>query len=231
MHLALNPPSRARPRRAAPPGVTIPLDQSSTYPSTEQTLSWLSAVINSGGLGQIGDIVHNFNIALSGHESQSVNIHPAGRHSSACRPASGAKSSHRSNLNRLAGTFAAQRDVISEALRKIPPALERARAANGHASLTALKKLGEFADTDNRFVNATQADLVKNLQNLEPTFAPSQMSDQESGTRYAYAPTFPYTQNCLIAALRGRLSQSSSPSPISPSPASKRTAILGHPMG
>ncbi len=50
------------------PGSTIGLDNSSTFPSTEQTLSSLAAVVNGGGLGQIGDIVHNFNIALSGRQ-------------------------------------------------------------------------------------------------------------------------------------------------------------------
>ena len=49
---------------------TIPLSRSSTYPSTEQTLSSLSAVVNGGGLGQIGDIIHNVNDALSGREDQ-----------------------------------------------------------------------------------------------------------------------------------------------------------------
>ena len=46
------------------------LNQSSTYPTTEQTLSSLSTVVNAGGLGQIGDIIHNFNTALSGREPQ-----------------------------------------------------------------------------------------------------------------------------------------------------------------
>ena len=60
---------RGKPRAAgcsrAP---TIGLNRSSTYPSTEQTLSSLAAVVNGGGLGQIGDIIHNFNAALSGRQ-------------------------------------------------------------------------------------------------------------------------------------------------------------------
>jgi len=41
------------------------LNRSSTYPSTEQTLSALSVVVNGGGVGQIGDIVREFNAALT----------------------------------------------------------------------------------------------------------------------------------------------------------------------
>jgi len=68
MHVALDPPPGQAPTGRLKPGATIGLDSSSTYPSTERTLSSLAAVVNGGGLGQIGDIVHNFNEALSGRQ-------------------------------------------------------------------------------------------------------------------------------------------------------------------
>ncbi|MDT5352495.1 MAG: phospholipid/cholesterol/gamma-HCH transport system substrate-binding protein, partial [Mycobacterium sp.] len=55
MHLELNPPLGQRGVGRLRPGATIPLSRSSTYPSTEQTLSSLSLVINGGGLSQIGE--------------------------------------------------------------------------------------------------------------------------------------------------------------------------------
>ena len=70
MHLALDPPLGQAATGRLKPGATIPLNKSSTYPSTEQTLSSLSAVVNAGGLGQIGDVIHNFNAALSGRQGQ-----------------------------------------------------------------------------------------------------------------------------------------------------------------
>ncbi|HUO39744.1 MAG TPA: MCE family protein, partial [Mycobacterium sp.] len=70
MHLELNPPPGQAPSGQLAPGATIPLSRSSTYPSTEQTLSSLSVVVNGGGLGQLGDIIHNSNAVLSGHETQ-----------------------------------------------------------------------------------------------------------------------------------------------------------------
>ncbi len=70
MHLALNPPLGEKPSGRLQPGATIPLNESSTYPTTERTLSSLSAVVNGGGLGQIGDIIHNFNAALTGREPE-----------------------------------------------------------------------------------------------------------------------------------------------------------------
>src|SRR5262249_9421815 len=168
MHLQLNTPLGQPPSGRLQPGATIPLNRSSTYPSTEQTLSSLSVVLNAGGLGQIGDIIHNFNTALSGNEG------PAGVLPTRLDRFVGTLDQQRDNLvasiqalNRLSSTFAAQRDVITQALYKIPPALdvlikERPRIT------AALNKLGTFSDTATRLVNDAGSDLVKNLQNLGP---------------------------------------------------------------
>ncbi len=53
MHLALDPARGRGPEGTFTPGSTIPLVKTSTYPSTEQTLSSLSVVVNGGGLTQI----------------------------------------------------------------------------------------------------------------------------------------------------------------------------------
>ena len=47
MHLELNAPPGQPTVGRIEPGATMPLNKSSTYPSTEQTLSSLSAVVNS----------------------------------------------------------------------------------------------------------------------------------------------------------------------------------------
>jgi virulence factor Mce-like protein len=203
MHVELNPPLGQRPQGRLEPGTTIPLDRSSSYPSTEQTLSALSVVLNSGGLGQIGDIVHNFSTALSGHESDVREL------LTRLDDFVGVLDQQRERiitsieaLNRLAGTFASQREVISDALRKIPPALdvlirERPRIT------TALDKLRVFSNTATRLVNDTQADLVKNLQNLEPTIRALVDVGPELPILLGYIPTFPFTQNFVDRAIRG----------------------------
>ena len=203
MHVELNPPLGQQTRGRLQPGATIPLDRSSSYPSTEQTLSALSVVLNSGGLGQIGDIVHNFSAALSGHENdvrqlltrldEFVGILDQQRDKIIASIDS---------LNRLAGTFASQREVITQALRKIPPALdvlirERPRIT------AALDKLRVFSNTATQLVNDTQADLVKNLQNLEPTIQALAEVGPDLSTVLGYVPTFPFTQNFIDRAVRG----------------------------
>ena len=71
-------------------------------------------------------------------------------------------------LNRVAGTFAGQRDVIDRALKDIPPALDVLIKERPKLT-TALVKLGQFSDTATGLVNDAGADLVTDLKNLEPT--------------------------------------------------------------
>ncbi|MGV0874887.1 MCE family protein [Mycolicibacterium sp. XJ879] len=203
MHLALDPPVGQPVSGRLQPGATIGLENSSTYPSTEQTLASLAVVINGGGLGQVGDIVREFNAALNGRETNIRSL------LTRLNDFVGMLDTQRDDVNasiaamdRLATTFAGQRDVISAALQRIPPALdvlvrERPRITE------ALDKLRRFSDTATGLINDSQADLVRNLENLEPTLQALADVGPDLGTVLAYAPTFPYTQSFIDRAIRG----------------------------
>jgi phospholipid/cholesterol/gamma-HCH transport system substrate-binding protein len=203
MHVELNTPLGQQGSEALQRGATIPLKRSSAYPSTEQTLSSLGAVVNGGGLGQIGEIIHNFSAALSGREGAVRDL------LTRLDTFVGTLDQQRNNLvdsiqalNRLAGTFADQRDVLAEVLRTVPPALdvlirERPRLT------AALDKLRVFSNTATRLVNDSQADLVKNLKNLEPTIRALADVGPEFGTALAAGFVFPFTQNFVDRAVRG----------------------------
>jgi virulence factor Mce-like protein len=203
MHLAINPPLGQPPVGRLQPGATIGLDRSSTYPSTEQTLSSLAAVVNGGGLGQIGDIIHNFNAALSGHEDQIRDL------ITRLDKFVGMLDAQRDNiiasvqsLNRLATTFADQRDVITAALHRIPLAIDVLNRERPRIT-TALDKLRVFSDTTSGLVQSTQADLVKNLQNLEPTIKALADIGPDLDTALAQATVYPYGQSFIDRAVRG----------------------------
>ena len=68
---------------------------------------------------------------------------------------------------------------------------------------TALEKLGTLSDTASGLVNDTQADLVTNLQNLEPTLKALADVGPDIDTALAYIPTFPLTQNLIDRGVRG----------------------------
>jgi phospholipid/cholesterol/gamma-HCH transport system substrate-binding protein len=203
MHVALDPPPGQAPTGRLKPGATIGLDSSSTYPSTERTLSSLAAVVNGGGLGQIGDIVHNFNEALSGRQDAVRDL------ITRLDTFVGTLYQQRDNiiatideLNRFSATLGGQQEVLTRALNKIPPALdvlikERPRLT------TALEHLGTFSETVSGVIGDTQSDLVKNLQNLGPTLQALADVGPSIDTALAYIPTFPLTQNLIDRGVRG----------------------------
>ncbi len=203
MHLALDPPPGQAPSGRLKPGTTIGLNGSATYPSTEQTLSSLAAVVNGGGLGQVGDIIHNFNAALSGRQDVVRDL------ITRLDTFAGTLYQQRDNiiatigeLNRFSATLGGQQEVITCALNKVPPALdvlirERPRLT------TALEKLGTLSETVSGLVSDTRDDLVKNLHNLEPTLRALADVGPEIDTALAYIPTFPLTQNLIDRGVRG----------------------------
>jgi phospholipid/cholesterol/gamma-HCH transport system substrate-binding protein len=203
MHVELNPPLGQPGSGRLRPGATIPLNRSSSYPSTEQTLSSLSLIVNGGGLGQIGEIIHNFTAALSGHEGAVRDL------LNRLDKFVGTLDQQRDNivasiqaLNRLSATFAGQREVLTQALRKVPPALDVFTRERPRLT-AALDHLRVFSNTATGLINDTQADLVRNLKNLEPTIGALADVGPELDTALAAATVFPFTQNFVDRAVRG----------------------------
>jgi phospholipid/cholesterol/gamma-HCH transport system substrate-binding protein len=203
MHLALDPPVGQPGIGRLQPDSTLPLNASSTYPSTEQTLSSLSAVANAGGLGQIGDVIHNVNAALSGNASDIRQL--LTRLTDVVGVLDEQRDSINSTINsfnRLSGTVAGQTDVIETTLRALPPALnvllqERPRL------VTAMDELRRFSDTATSLVHDTRANLVDNLKNLEPTLRALADVGNRIDVALGYATIFPYTQDVINRGLRG----------------------------
>lgn len=203
MHLALNPPIGQPPTGRLEPGATIPLSRSATYPSTEQTLAALSAVVNGGGLGQIGDIIHNFNAAMSGREDAirdlltQVDVFVGTLDSQRDALVASIR-----ELNRFAGELVGQREVIERALQRIPAALDVLIRERPDFT-TALDRLRTLSDTATRLVAGTKDEIITNLRNLEPTIRAVAEVGGDLAQALAYVTTFPYTQNLIDRAIRG----------------------------
>jgi virulence factor Mce-like protein len=203
MHVALDPPLGQAPAGRLSPGATLGLNQSSTYPSTEQTLSSLSVLVNGGGLGKIGDLVSEFNAALSGRQDQIRDL------LTRLNDIVGMFANQRDDinagigaLNRLAGSLSGQHEVVTKALEKIPPALDVLIRQQPQIT-TALQKFGRFSDVATNLIHATQDDLVTNLRNLEPTVRALADVGPKLGALLAFVPTYPYPQNFIDRAIRG----------------------------
>lgn len=203
MHLALDPAPGQPPRGRLQPGTTIGIDRSATYPSTEQTLSSLSVVVNAGGLGQFGDFVRSTATALGGREAQLRELIP--RLDRLMGTVDGQRDRFIGaveSLDRLMQTLEAQRGEITDALRAVPPALDVLLTERAQI-VAALHELGRFGTTATDLVQSTQDDLVANLTNLAPTVESLADVGPGLGTTIATIPTFPFTQNLLDRGLRG----------------------------
>lgn len=203
MHLALNPPPGQAPQGQLAPGSRIELDNTGSYPSTEQTLASLSVVVNGGGLGQLGDIIGSLSAALEGRET---NIRALLDRLDLFM---GTLDAQRADivatidgLNRLGGTFAAQREVLTEALNRIPPALDVLIAERPDLT-TALDRLRTFSDTTNGVLTAVHDDLLTNLRNLEPTVKALADVGPDIVSAIQFATVFPYGQYLVDNGVRG----------------------------
>jgi len=203
MHLQLGPPPGEQPAGALPANATIALNRSSTYPSTERTLAALSTVVNSGGLGQLGDIIHSVNAVLAGRQADIRAL--IGQLDTFV----GTLNSQRDNiiatvteLNRFSATMVAQRDVITRALRDVPDALD-VLLREQPRFVAALESLRRFSDTATGVVSDVKADLIADLRNLEPTIRALNDVGPDIGTALAFLPVFPLGQNLIDRGIRG----------------------------
>jgi len=226
MHLQLSPPPGQPAVGRIAPGSTIGLNKSSTYPSTEQTLSSLSAMVNAGGLGQIGDIVHNFNAALSGHQDAVRDlITRLDTFVGVLDRQRGDMIATITQFNRFAAILNGQHDVIVQTLRSLPAALA-VLVAEEPRIVTALKKLGTFSDTATALVGDVQDDLVKNLKDLEPTIRALADVGPAIDDGLTFATVFPYGQNIIDRGLKGDYLNLFAVADITV-PRLKKTAFLG----
>lgn len=203
MHVALDPPVGEQPTGRLTPGANVPLNRTSTYPSTEQTLSSLSVVVNGGGLTQIGDIIGNFSAALDGRQGQIRSL------LTRMNDVVGILDDQRDNINatisalyRLSETLAGQRDVLTAALKRIPAALEVLDQQRPRI-VTAMSKLGDFSDTATQLIDESQEEIVGNLRNLEPAVRALADVGPDLATALSYLPTYPYTQEFIDRGIRG----------------------------
>lgn len=203
MHLALNPPAGQAPSGRLAPGATIPLSDSSTYPSTEQTLSSLAVLVNGGGLGQIGDIIHNFSATMAGREGDIRDlILRLDRFTATLDRQQANIIASIQEMNRVAATFAGGRDAIDSALDKIPPAIDVLikQRPNFTAALT---RLGRFGELSAGLVDDAGSQLVSDLVHLRPALESLADIGPDLNAALAYATAFPYGPNAIERAVRG----------------------------
>jgi phospholipid/cholesterol/gamma-HCH transport system substrate-binding protein len=117
LHIELAPPVDAAPVGRLHDGSLIPLSAGREYPSTEQSLSALSLLLNGGGIGQIQDVTKALSTAFTGREDDLRNlITQVDRFVTSVDAQTGDIISATDNLNNLVGKFADQKPMLDKAI-------------------------------------------------------------------------------------------------------------------
>lgn len=202
-HLELAPPTGVAPQGTLKDGDVIPLDRAGAYPTTEQTLSSLSVVLNGGGLAQINDVTRELNAALDGREDSIRDLLPQ------LDQLVGSLDDQRTQIvsamegiDRLAGTVNQQTETLNRALDGIPPALEVLVAQRQNLT-NALVALGNFSDTATRVIDESGDDLKANLASLSPLLEQLAGTGNNLTEVLSLMLTFPFTMKHMDQVFQG----------------------------
>jgi phospholipid/cholesterol/gamma-HCH transport system substrate-binding protein len=170
LHVELAAPKDAPAEGRLQDGSLIPLSSAGAYPTTEQTLAAVSALLNGGGIGQIQDITEAFSAAFNSREGDlrslidQVGIFMGDLDEQTAEIIATAQS-----LQDLSSQIATKKPVLDNALRTLPGALEVLK--NNRQQLTdALVKVGQLSALAESSVDQTKESIVAELKALGPVF-------------------------------------------------------------
>lgn len=197
---------------SAPPGVppagrlanhaVIPLSRTTSNATVEEVLGALSLLLNGGGISQLHVIVTQLDAALSGNEpeirSVLVRLHTVLGNLYTHRQAIVAALD---GLSTLSATLAARDKQIGHVLDTLTPGLTVLAQQRRQlvAMLTSLHRLAGVAVST---IQASEANLVANLRDLEPTLRDLADAGQNLPLALQVLLTYPFT-NQVLRAVKG----------------------------
>ncbi|MGB2947989.1 MAG: MCE family protein [Rhodococcus sp. (in: high G+C Gram-positive bacteria)] len=200
-HLALVAPVRAEGRLSD--GDVIPIERAGAYPTTEQTLSSLSVVLNGGGLAQIQDITTELNSAIGGREDSIRDLLPR-----LDELVTGLDAQRQdiidamSGIDRLAVNVQNQNATLTRALNEVPPALDVLTAQRPNIT-GAFTSLGRLSDVVSRLVENSGQDLHTNIASLTPVLRALADSGNALTDVLSVLLTYPFPQEGINNVMRG----------------------------
>lgn len=203
LHVELSAPKSVPPEGKLHDGSLIPLSSGMFYPSTEQTLSAVSMLLNSGGIGQIQEIIGSMSAALAGREDDLRSlIQQLDTLMTFLNDQTGDIISATESLNNLAGQVAEQKPVLDKALKTFPDALAVLRDQREHLT-EALDQLGKLSALAADSANQTKESLVKELNDLGPVLQSLADAGPALTRSLSLFTTFPWPKETITKWVRG----------------------------
>ena len=184
-------------------GSRIEIEQSSRFPTTEETLSALGVVVNNGNLGGLQDVTEAAYNAFHGRTDRFVDFVPRlaeltaaldGQTDDIIAAAEG--------LNRFGMILADNKESLSRALDSLPDALKVLNENRGNIvdAFSALQKLGVVAAN---ILQETKDDFTEDLIDLYPVIKALNDNRGDFVTSLDLLPTFPFSTKYMRRAIRG----------------------------
>jgi phospholipid/cholesterol/gamma-HCH transport system substrate-binding protein len=192
-------PADEQPEGTLQEGATIPLDRTSRNVEVEELLGALSLVLNGGGLAQLQTISHELGVAMQGRESDLRDT------LTQLDTFIGGLDSQKAQINRaldsvdqLAATLAGRTATIDKALDTIPDGL--AVLNQQHDLLVSmLQSLAELGDVGTRIIDGAGADIVTDLQQLQPILTQLAAAGPNLANSLDLLLTYPFPASSLNA--------------------------------
>lgn len=203
LHVELAPPTGIPPTGRLRNGSLIPLTSGGAYPSTEQTLSAVSLLLNGGGIGQIQDITREFAAAFAGREHDIRGlIEQLDQFTTHLNDQTSDIIDATNSFNNLMRQFAIQQPVLEKAIRTVPDALATLSDQRDHL-IEAADAFGRFSALAADAIDQTKENLVKELKDISPVLASLANAGPALTRSLGELTTFPFPKDPLGNWVRG----------------------------
>jgi phospholipid/cholesterol/gamma-HCH transport system substrate-binding protein len=203
LHIALAAPADVPPEGRLHDGSVIPLSRAGAYPTTEQTLSVASLLLNGGGLGQIQDITTAFSTAFAGRENDlRTLIRRLDEFIGRLDQQKDGILAATDSVNNLAGQFAHQKPLVDKALQTIPDALSVLKDQRDNLT-EAFDRLGKFSALAADSANNTKAALVQEFKDIGPVLKSLANAGPALTRSLSLLSTYPFPKENITKFVRG----------------------------
>ncbi|WP_396904590.1 MCE family protein [Mycolicibacterium phlei] len=203
LHVELAEPTDEPPHGRLQQGSLIPLAAARNYPTTEQTLSAVSLLLNGGGIGNLQDITESLSTALRGREQDLRDLlNQLNTFVSELNSQTDDIIAATESLNDVAGQFAAAKPVLDRGLQTVPRALEVLKTQR-HNLTELLTRLGQFSALATDAVDRSKQSLLEELRQLGPVLNELANAGPDLTRSLSSLATYPWPNETLEKWVRG----------------------------
>jgi phospholipid/cholesterol/gamma-HCH transport system substrate-binding protein len=203
LHVELAAPTNEPPTGHLHDGSVIPLRNGGAYPTTEQTLSVASMLLNGGGLGRVQDITKTLSVAFTGREGDAASlVRQLDQYTNQLDTQKHDIVAAIESLNNLAAQFADHNPVVDHALDTIPDALALLNEQRDNLT-SALTKLGDLSKIAASSADQTKDALTAEFNALAPVLDSLANAGPALTRSLSVLSTFPWPKENITKWFRG----------------------------